>query len=106
MKYMKYNAYISCKYCEIVIKLSGSLLTEGKNMPGETKRERFLRVAESRTNKLLDMMKLLGNCSTQSNYDYTNEDIKKIFDTLEKELKNTKNRFIGIEEKEIKFSLR
>ena len=34
----------------------------------ETKRERFVRLAEARTNKLLEMMKLLGNCSSKTNY--------------------------------------
>ena len=74
-------------------------------MSNETKRERFIRIAEARTNKILSMMKLLGNCSTPSNYDYTKEDIKKIFDALEKELKNTKNKFLGLEEKDVKFTL-
>ena len=74
-------------------------------MSKETKRERFVRIAEARTNKILDMLKLLGNCATPSNYDYTKEDIKKIFDALEKELKNTKNKFLGLEEKDLKFTL-
>ena len=41
----------------------------------ETKRERFVRLAEARTNKILDMIKLLGNCSSRSNYEYTDEDV-------------------------------
>lgn len=75
-------------------------------MEKETKRDRFVRIAEARTNKILEMMKLLGNCSSKSNYDYTEEDVKKIFNALEKELKNTKNKFLGIEAKEERFSLR
>ena len=51
-------------------------------------------------------MRLLGNCSSKANYEYTDEDIKKIFNALEKELKNTKNRFLGIDTKEEKFTLR
>lgn len=74
-------------------------------MATETKRERFVRLAEARTNKILEMMRLLGNCSSKSNYEYTEEDIKKIFNTLEKELKNTKNRFLGLDAKEEKFTL-
>lgn len=61
----------------------------------ETKRERFVRLAEARTNKILDMMKLLGNCSSKSNYEYSDEDVKKIFNALERELKETKAKFIG-----------
>ncbi len=74
-------------------------------MSQETKRERFVRIAEARTNKILEMMRLLGNCSSTSNYDYTDEDIKKIFGTLEKELKNTKNKFLGVDSNNEKFTL-
>ena len=28
----------------------------------ETKREKFIRLAEARTNKIIDMLQLLGNC--------------------------------------------
>ena len=74
-------------------------------MSQETKRERFVRLAEARTNKILEMMRLLGNCSSKSNYEYTDEDIKKIFFALEKELKNTKNKFLGLDAKEERFTL-
>ena len=73
----------------------------------ETKRERFIRLAEARTNKILDMMKLLGNCASTSNYEYTDEDVKKIFTALERELKITKAKFTGQDEsKEERFTLR
>ena len=72
----------------------------------ESKRERFVRLAEARTNKILEMMRLLGNCSSKANYDYTDDDVKQIFSALEKELKNTKNRFMGIEAKEERFTLK
>ena len=72
----------------------------------ETKRERFVRLAEARTNKILEMMRLLGNCSSRANYEYTEDDVKQIFGALEKELKNTKNKFLGIDAKEEKFTLR
>ena len=62
------------------------------NMSGE-KRERFKRVAENRTNRIIDQIRLLGNCSNRSNYEYTDDEIKKIFNAIEQELKNTKNQF-------------
>lgn len=72
----------------------------------ETKRERFVRLAEARTNKILDMMKLLGNCSSKSNYEYTEEDVKKIFGAIERELKNTRAKFSGNDiQKEDRFTL-
>lgn len=71
----------------------------------ESKRDCFVRLAEARTNKILDMLRLLGNCSSKGNYEYTDEDIKKIFNVIEKEVKNTKNKFLGIESKEERFTL-
>lgn len=72
----------------------------------ETKRERFIRVAEARTNKILDMLKLLGNCSNKSNYDYSEDDVKKIFAAIDKETKNAKAKFNGSDtQKEDRFTL-
>ena len=75
-------------------------------MNTETKRERFIRIAEARTNKILEMMRLLGNCASTNNYEYTDEDIRKIFGVLEKELKNTKNKFTDTDTSGEKFTLR
>ena len=75
-------------------------------MATETKRDRFIRLAEARTNKILEMLRLLGNCSSKANYDYTDEDVKKIFAALERELKSVRNRFNGGENKEERFTLR
>ena len=57
------------------------------------KAERFKRVAEGRTNKIIDQIRLLGNCSNRSNYEYSHEDIKKIFSAIESELKVTKAKY-------------
>ena len=50
----------------------------------ESKRDRFVRIVENRTNKIIDMLRLLGNCANKSNYDYTEADVQKILNTLEK----------------------
>lgn len=71
----------------------------------ETKREKFVRLVEARTNKIIDMMRLLGNCANKANYDYTDADVQKIFTTLEKELKLAKMKFASMEEEEDKFKL-
>jgi len=70
------------------------------------KRDRFVKIAEARTNKILDMLRLLANCSNKSNYDYNDEDIKQIFSVIEKEIKETKNAFLGINTKHDKFILK
>ncbi len=72
----------------------------------ETKREKFIRIVEARTNKAVEMIRLLGNCSNKSSYDYTEEDIKRIFGYLEKEIKNARSKFNGVESDEGKFSLK
>lgn len=55
--------------------------------------ERFKRVAENRTNKIIDQIRLLGNCANKSNYEYDEEDVKKIFSAIEAELKETKSKY-------------
>lgn len=57
------------------------------------KHERFKKLAEQRTNKILKTLNLLGNCANKGNYAYTDEEVKKIFSAIEKELRLTKNKF-------------
>lgn len=57
------------------------------------KRERFIRVAEGRTNKIIEMLRLLGNCANKSNYEYDEKDVSRIYDTLKKELNDSQAKF-------------
>lgn len=57
------------------------------------KRENFIRLAENRTNKILTMIRLLGNLSNKSNYCYYKHDVDKIFNTIKKELEDNKKKF-------------
>ena len=59
----------------------------------ETKRDRFVRLAEARTNKIINMIKLLGNCSNTSLYEYSDKDVEKIFNAIQTELNNAKKRY-------------
>ncbi len=59
----------------------------------QEKTERFKRVAENRTNKIIDQIRLLGNCANKSNYEYSEEDVRKIFSAIESELKITKAKY-------------
>jgi hypothetical protein len=70
----------------------------------ETKNERFIRIAENRTNKVIQMIRSLSNLSNRSNYDFTDEDVRKIFGVVEKELKIAKLKFT--EKEESKFKLK
>ena len=65
----------------------------------ETKRDKFVRLAVARTNKIIDMLQLLGNCSNTSAYDYTQQDVEKIFGAIENELKEAKKKFNKVESK-------
>lgn len=56
-------------------------------------RENFVRLAESRTNKIIKDIDLLSNLSNKTNYSYTEADIKKIFDAISQNLKNCEKRF-------------
>lgn len=61
----------------------------------ENKFDKFKRVAEYRTNKILHMLDLLGNCSNKNVYNYTDEQVKKIFSAIETQLVISKNKFKG-----------
>lgn len=71
----------------------------------ETKRDKFVRIVENRTNKIIDMLRLLGNCANRSNYDYTEADVVKIFSVLEKELKAARMKYIANGSEDEKFKL-
>lgn len=68
----------------------------------ETRNERFKRVASKRTNNILNNIRVLGNCSNRSGYDYTEEEINKIFGTIEKALKEARGKFHFSKNKEFK----
>lgn len=60
----------------------------------ESKPDRFRRVAEARVNKIIKMVRLLGNCSNPAVYDYTAEQVQQIFSTLQEELNKAQKRFV------------
>jgi hypothetical protein len=63
-------------------------------MEQETRHERFKRVASKRTNEILEKIRILGNCSNKSSYEYTEEEVNKIFSEIDKQLKMTKAKFL------------
>ena len=72
----------------------------------ESKRDKFIRLAEARTQKSIDMIRKIGNLSNTSFYEYSREDIESIFGTLEKELRFAKSKFVFEDDEEIVFKLR
>lgn len=61
----------------------------------ETKKEKFIRLAVSRTNNALDNIRLIGNLSNKIVYDYTDEQVEKIFAALEQAILEAKGKFAG-----------
>ena len=73
----------------------------------ESKRERFVRLAEARTNKIIDMIQLLGNCANTGTYEYTQQDVEQIFSAIEAELREAKKKYQRVEStKASRFSLK
>jgi hypothetical protein len=56
-------------------------------------RENFVRLAETRTRRLLKDLELLGNLSNRSNYTYSEDDVKVIFRAVAKKMSETELRF-------------
>ena len=71
----------------------------------ENRHARFKRLAEARTEKVLDMLDLIGNLSNKSFYEYSNEEIKTIFETIEKAVKENKEKFSKNRKKKRRFTL-
>jgi len=66
------------------------------------KRERFKKLAVYRTNEVLKRLKVLGNCANRSAYDYTEEEVNKIFSEIERKVREIKAKFHFPKNKEFK----
>ncbi len=91
-----------------IYNISAIIFIEGTNMtriqhPKESRQDRFKRIAAARTQKILDLLRLLGNCSNKSAYAYNNEDVSKIFSAIEKKTREVRGRFTN--RSESKFEL-
>jgi hypothetical protein len=59
----------------------------------ETPEEKFQRLANRRVNHVLNHLRVLGNLSNRANYRYTDEQITRIFGTVEAAVGDTKALF-------------
>jgi hypothetical protein len=59
----------------------------------ETRDARFKRLALKRTNEVLEKIRILGNLSNKSSYDYSDQDIDKMFRAIEDQTRTVKARF-------------
>ncbi len=74
-------------------------------MTGESKHDRFRRVAQARTRKTLAMLALLGNCSRTNTYAYTDDEVQQIFDAIDVEIARIKELYRHSNEPVKRFTL-
>jgi hypothetical protein len=62
-----------------------------KTNDNSQKAQNFKRISENRVNKILVLFEQLKNLTNHSFYEYSNNDINKMFSLLKKELEKTEN---------------
>ena len=62
-------------------------------MVRESDRQKFVQLAQARVNRTLKDIQLIGNLSNRSNYDFTEEDVERIFKALNQEIAACRKRF-------------
>jgi hypothetical protein len=72
----------------------------------ETNRDRFVRIAELRVNRVLEDLDKLGRCSNRSYYSYSEVDVNQIFKEIERKVKEIKSMFLGISTSKNRFKLK
>ncbi len=73
-----------------------------ENNSGETKDQKFVRIAEIRVNKMVDWIRKIDNLSNRINYEYTDEQVEEIFNYIQSELDEAKKHFLSSGKKETK----
>ena len=71
----------------------------------ESKHDKFVRLAEVRTNNELKQIELIGNLSNTSVYEYSYEDVEKIIKTLKKSINDLEETY-RMDKKNKKFTLK
>lgn len=65
----------------------------------ENKKDNFRRISENRVSKILCMLSQLTNLSNSSFYEYSDEDIIKIFNAIFEEANKSKNLLLNANKK-------
>lgn len=68
----------------------------------ENKKENFKRISENRVSKILALLTQLANLSNSSFYEYTEEEIEKIFEAINNEAQRSKDTLLKANEKKKK----
>lgn len=59
----------------------------------ESKSDRFRRLAQSRGDRLIREIALLGNLANRKNYAFESEDVERLFAPIEEELRECRAKF-------------
>jgi hypothetical protein len=65
----------------------------------DQKVERFRRVAARRVNNVLNAVRLLSQCSNRRLYEYSDEEVRRMFREIERELRAAKQSFSSQDKK-------
>ena len=69
-------------------------------------RDKFVELAEKRVSRVVKDIRLIGNLSNRTNYSYSDDDVKKIINTLKTEISKLQKRFeTSVAEKDDTFRL-
>ena len=60
---------------------------------GESRNERFRRLAASRGDRLIREISLLGNLANRKNYEYSHDEVEALFEPIEAELRAVRALF-------------
>ena len=82
--------------------LSNMVLYYTRGNVMDNKKDNFKRIAEKRTNKIIESISKLQNLTNTSFYEYSNEQVEAIFKAIQKELDNQKKIFEDDKKKEKK----
>ncbi len=68
----------------------------------EDKHEKFLRLGKLRGERVLKDVRLVANLSNTKNYEYKEEEVRRLFSAIEEEVKIAKNEFLKNAQRSIK----
>ena len=73
----------------------------------ENKKDKFVRLGESRVNDAIKKIRLIGNLSNKNNYEYTSEQVNEIIAALKSEIEDVQKKFTAQQnKKDDKFQFR
>jgi DNA polymerase elongation subunit (family B) len=98
---MKFVTYLTC----CADSYYGLLITGGQVAGSEIKRQKFVKLAEGRTQAALTALRKIGNLSNRRAYSYSDADVKKIMKVLRDALSETERKFGSSSDQPDRFKL-